>query len=163
MKIIDGKGRVFGLINILDLLVFVLIIGAFFSVFQKVVSGGTGFLGTDDTFYVTLRIERVRDYTVSAVEIGDIFYEQYAQVLGEVVKKDTQTPYSIITKFDGTADYIPMDDRYDLYLTLKVTGKKNQNGYYIGGNNHFSIGKDVRLHSNMIITFGTVTAISDVL
>jgi hypothetical protein len=161
VKVIDEKGRLFGLLNVLDLLVLVLIIGAAASFAFRASSGeATPILNAGEKFYVTFRTERVREFSVKAVNVGDTIYEQHADVLGKVVKVWTEEPHEIVALNDGTAAYFPMEGKYDLFITIEATGAVNSNGYYVNGNNHLSSGKDVRLQSNMVYTSARVFSVS---
>jgi len=162
MKIIDEKGRLFRFINILDLVVLVLLAGAVSTFAYRTMNSDTArLIGGNDVFYVTFRIERVRDYSVNAVNVGDIIYEQFAAKLGEVVKVYTGTPHEIVDLNDGTAALFPMEDRFDLYITIEATGTINSGGYYVGGNNHLAPGRDVKIQSNMVLTTARVYKISE--
>lgn len=162
MKMIDTKGRLFGFINILDLIVLALIIGlgAVFAL-RTATNETVTLIGANQTFYITFRIERVRDFSVAAVKEGDIIYEQYAQVLGKTVKVWTETPHEVVVLNDGTAEYFPMEGKYDLFITIEATGTSNSGGFYVNGNNQVSSGKDMKIQSNTIYTSARVFSVSE--
>lgn len=155
--IIDEKGKLFGKISILDIIVLLLVGGLVISfAFKARASDNITFLSANDTFYVTFRIERVRDFTVNAVSEGDVFYEQHASILGTVVDVWTEDGTLVVKQDDGTAELFTYDDKYDLLITLEVKGSITENGYYIRGNNQVSVGSDLKIQSNMIQTSGRV-------
>jgi len=161
MKIIDKNGRLFGFLNILDLIVLILIVGAVLSLAYRLTDNETAnLLGGNDTFYITFRTERVRDFSVAAVNVDDVIYEQFAQKLGTIVKVWTDIPHETVSLNDGTAEYFPMEDRFDLYFTIEATGTVNSGGYYVNGNNLLSAGKDIKIQSNMIYTTAKVYSVS---
>ena len=160
MKFIKN-GRLFGLFNILDIFIFAIIAGSVAGVVMRLNASPVSVLGGTDEFYVTFRIERVREFTVNAVNIDDVIYEQHGAKLGTVIDISEDEPRMNVAFYDGTAAYYPMDGRSDLYITIQATGAKNQNGYYIGGNNHLQPGKEIKIQSNMIYTTARVSAVSD--
>lgn len=162
MKIIDKKGRLFGFINILDLIVLVLIVGLGASfAFKTATNENVTLLGASQTFYITFRIERVRDFSVNAVNTGDIIYEQHAQVLGKTVNVWTEEPHEVVALNDGTAEYFPMEGKYDLFITVEATGTVNSGGFYVNGNNQVSAGKDMKIQSNMVYTSARVFSVTE--
>ncbi|MDR1065858.1 MAG: DUF4330 domain-containing protein [Clostridiales bacterium] len=159
--IIDANGRLFGKISLIDALVAFIIIGlgAGFA-YKRLSRSAAPIISGADTFYATFAFERVRDFSASAVKPGDIFWEQYERELGEAVRVETSIAKEIMKLDDGSAIYAPMEQRFNLYVTLRCKGRVSDSGYYVGGVKQLSIGSDVRLKSNMILSGGKVCALS---
>ena len=157
MKIIDAKGKLFSKISIIDILILIVIVGLGVGFGMKTLSKETvQIVNANQTFYTTFMVEKLRDFSLDAVQEGDIFYEQYGGVIGKVVEMTSESAYDIVKKDDGTALYAPMEGRYNLYITLECKGNVNSSGYFINGNNQMSIGREVKLKSNMLMTSGKV-------
>lgn len=162
---IDSKGRLFSKISIFDILVILMIIGLAIGLTLKlkdspapvIISSG------NTTFYTTFTIEPVRDFSVNAIQEGDLFMEQFGASLGKVAKKRVEDAYEIMHKDDGTATLAKMEQLYRVYLTLECTGTVNDSGYYVNGNRQVSKGTDLFLKSNMLFCGARVYSISDTL
>ncbi|MDR3090617.1 MAG: DUF4330 domain-containing protein [Clostridiales bacterium] len=157
------NGKLFGLFNLLDIIVVLLIAGMAASFLYKRASRGEiNVLGEQRAFYVTYKVEKVRDYSLNAIEDGDVFFEQHAQVIGKVVRERSETSVQWAQLLDGTIEKYPMEDKYDLYLTLEASGTKTSGGYFINGNNQVAPGRDMAIQSNKIIMGSArVYAVSD--
>lgn len=159
---IDSKGRLFSKISVIDLLVVLVLLGLCAGLAVKLMSSETQqIVSSNTTFYTTFMVEKVRDYSVEAVSEGDIFYEQHAQELGKVVKVWKETAYEIMKKNDGTAVYVPMEGRSNLFFTLECKGNVNSQGYFVNGNRQLAFGNDLKVKSNMILCMGRVSHISE--
>lgn len=161
--IIDGKGRLFSKVSVIDIIVLTVIIGLGVSWGYKAFSGNTQQIISPNTrFYTTFLVEKVRDYSVNAVQEGDVFFEQHdSQPMGKVVKVTTETAYDVMKRTDGTAQYVPMEDRYNLFITLECTGSINDSGYFVNGNKNLAEGSDMKINSNMILCSGRVFLLSE--
>lgn len=147
---IDKNGRLFSKISIIDLLIIVLVlvlaVGLTYRVKNKAVLAG------NSTFKVVLKVEDVRDYTVDAVQVGDVIYEQHANKIGVVSDVSYTDAKDIMEDMDGDVFLAPMNERYDLYITLDCTGRISDKGYYANGNRQLSIGGDLPIQSKYIYT-----------
>jgi len=165
-KFIDEKGRLFGKISIIDIIIVIAVIGLGFGyVYKRTSAVVQQIITADTTFYVTLVAEKIRSFSVEAVNEGDIFYKQHEQQpLGKVIGIHSEQAKDIMLKTDGTAVLAPVEDRYDLYITLEVTGSINETGYYINGNMQISEGMDFTVLSNsLMLTLVNVYEINEIL
>ncbi len=153
MKIIDDRGRLFGKLSVLDLLIVIMAAGMVLAFLYKQTSEDVQQLvSADDTFYTTVKGVRLREFSVNAVAEGDIMYRQHdSEPLGRVVKIVTEPAMDYMLKTDGTALLAPMEDRFSVYITLECTGSVTDTGYYIGGTTHIAEGNEIILVSNRIL------------
>ena len=161
--IIDKQGRIAGKVSLIDITLLVLVIGLIIGFgFRKVSTKAVQLVSTDKKFYVTLTIEPIRQFSLDAIKVGDIFYKRNEQqAMGRVVVKHEVPAKEIIKLPDGTPIYVPMEEKFCLYLTLECTGNVTDKGYYINGNNQVSEGSDLQIQSNMVVCGGRVDKISD--
>jgi len=161
--IIDKQGRVAGKVSIIDIALVLVVIGLVIGYGYRKMSGiATAIVNTNTTFYVTLDVEPLRQFSVDAINIGDIFYKQHEQQpLGKVVAIRKETAKNVIDRPDGTAVYAEMQDKYALYVTLECTGNVNNGGYYVNGSSQISAGSDVTVQSNMVVCGARVNSISE--
>jgi hypothetical protein len=160
--VIDKQGRLFGKLSIIDIAVLVVIIGLLIGLgYRRLSSKAAVIVNADTKFYVTLVVERIRDFSLEAIDEGDIIYEQYAQQpFGKIVATETEQSKEVLKKPDGTISYVPMEQKFNLYATLECTGNVGDNGYYVNGNSQIAIGSDLRIQSNKVICTARVVGLS---
>ena len=116
----------------------------------------------DQVFHVTFVAPQVRIFSVEAVKEGDVFYKQYErQALGPVVGIKHEQAYEVATRLDGTAVHVPMEGKYDLYITIESRGSINENGYFANGTQQLSVGSRFTLVSNTLETLAYVYSIQE--
>jgi hypothetical protein len=151
MTVIDEKGRLFGKVSLIDVLVVLAVLGlAAGFVYRQAAPGLQQILVADDTFYVTFVTQRgVRDFSVEAVDLGDVFHLQFdRQPLGTVVGIVAEPSLDLLRRQDGTVEMVPVEGRSDLYITLEVRGSITDRGYYVNGTQRMGVGSRMRLTSN---------------
>lgn len=169
---IDEKGKLFGKISIIDILIIVLVIVAILGLcfaFTQVKSNGIltenkSLVGkqTDlNSLDVKMRIKEVREVTVSAVKIGDeVFDADTNKLIGEITSVDVLETEKAITDINGKAYISKVPQRYDLLLNVKVPGKLTDNGYMTANNIHLAYGSTIEIKTPTINTFPTIETIS---
>ena len=160
---IDEKGRLFGKVSILDMIIVMAVIGlALGFVYRRAAPGVQQILQTDSVFYVTFVLEGVRDFTTNAVDTGDVFFRQHdRQPLGSVIRTDVKPATDILYKTDGTAVLAEVEGRYDLYLTLECRGSITDTGYYVNGSQQMAEGGRMRIQSNRILSGAMVYSVDE--
>lgn len=166
MRLIDEKGRLFGRVSVIDLLVVLVVVGLGLGVVYKKTSGEVQQIVSADTkFYVTFKCEKLREFSASAIKEGDVFYKQYdRQPMGPVVKLEVEQGEEILVKTDGTAVLATLADRYTAYVTVECSGSITEVGYYVNGSQHIAEGSEFPIQSKwVLINASTVYAISETL
>jgi hypothetical protein len=160
--ILDKQGRLFGKVSVIDIALLILAAGLILGVgYRRLSSKAAEIISADTSFYVTFMVEKVRDFSVNAVQEGDVFYQQYGQKpLGSVVKVWTEQAREVLKRQDGTAAYVPMEEKFNMYITLACMGNINESGYLINGSVQVSEGSDVRIQSNKVLCGSKVSAIT---
>ena len=124
MKIIDKKGKLFGLINIIDLFVIAAVIVVASALVLR-------FTGARDLRHeigsspVTLKvvISDVRQETVDVIQVGDVVRDGASgQVFGTIVDKFWENQRRIITTEDDRIVWAEIPERYSIELTLDCRG-----------------------------------------
>lgn len=144
----DQKGKLFGKISVIDLLVIVVVLVGIFgscAAYQKVKSGkvlteNKALLKQDNTLdelEVTMRLKEVRSMTRDSVHVGDdVYAKDTNKFLGEIIEVKTEPAKRVVTGFDGTAKEAEVPERMDVILTVRVPGKRTDGGYFTGNNIH---------------------------
>ena len=145
---IDQKGKLFGKISIIDLLVVLVVIAGIAGTvlaFQKVRGGSVltenkAILKQDSTLdmlEVEMRLNEVRSMTRDSIHIGDdVYAKDTNKYLGEVVRIETEPATRIISGYDGRAAEAEVPERLDVIMVVQVPGKRTDGGYFTGNNIH---------------------------
>lgn len=133
--IIDNKGKLFGKINIVDLLVVLIIILAVLVTYFKFnMSAHSNVSETNGYVEFDVQIDSVRYFTTQSLNVGDVVYDSQNDVcLGEIVSKRIEPEKKHITKADGTIVLSEMPERYKLFITIGSDARINDSGIYVGG------------------------------
>lgn len=149
MKIINEKGKLFGLVNIIDLLIVLVLAVGFVGVLKyKDIGDMMGRLSADDSgdIYITYSINGVKDVSVEGVSIGDTFFDEDSrQIIGPVEEKSSSHTLIATTNSDGEFVYSEIPDRYDLLVKVKAKGTWNDLAITVNG-------KDIQIGQKQEIT-----------
>ncbi|WP_427340372.1 DUF4330 domain-containing protein [Caloranaerobacter sp. DY30410] len=159
MKIIDSKGRIFGLINIIDLAVLLifalLIVGGWYKLFKSkpnVVAEGQKVL-------VKLEIRNVRKPTVDGIKEGALLYHyDRGQIFGKIVEKKVKNYKEAVTTSDGRIVMADVPGKYVVDLVVEADAVITDQVIIIGGE-HTRIGTQFRLKNKNIAVFATVLGV----
>ena len=133
MKIMDEKGRLFGKINLFDLIaLMVLVLGLL--VIGLRLTGGEEEAVAPAYSSATVQIEStgMRDYMVESLKEGDLLYEEnkkigvIKEIRAEKQKVDTLLP-------DGSYQAIERVLFYDVMLTIETEQYYEDAGQYVNG------------------------------
>lgn len=135
MAILDDKGRLFGKINLLDLVIVLAIlavVGRF--AYQRLLGPGIAPVGENKVIQVTIKLPEVQQPTISELVEGvDIYDSKSNAYLGKVkaVKKE---PALIVRQgSDGKTHETRSDLLFDLYVTVEGPGYVSPNGVTMAG------------------------------
>jgi len=160
---IDEKGRIFSKVSLIDIVVIltvIVLVGGF--VYNRTSQHVRQIIMADTPLYVTFLIEGVRDFSLEAVQDGDIFFRQHERIpLGRVTHIATGPAYDIMIRTDGTAAYVPIEDRFNLYITLACVGSITDTGFYVNGTQRMAIGGRMSIQSNTLLTMAMIYQVSE--
>ncbi|WP_051331206.1 DUF4330 domain-containing protein [Aneurinibacillus terranovensis] len=123
MKVIDQKGKFFGLINILDLFLIVLLIAALAYAGVKYTHNkelGPGPAKTKEVTYV-LYNSAEHPFVVNAITVGDTIRNKDSNTnLGQVVKVDKGPGQQAVPTADGHMVMSTVPGKSSIYITVKA-------------------------------------------
>lgn len=157
MSLIDKKGRVFGLINIIDLLVILLIVAVVgrFTLMQKQKSAGA----VTKNIEIVVHVKGVRDATCDVVKVGDVVKETKTNaVLGKITNVEVVPSETLVETADGRIVVAPNPVYKDMYITLQGLGSAGENAIVLGSN-EIRVGTTLQLKTNMYSVTSTVMSI----
>ena len=123
MKLIDEKGRLFGLINVIDLSVILIIITGvvfIYSGYKSVYKHQHDYV--EEIYYITMMSNAVAVSVADVVKIGDKGKEGAAEVV-RVKRLDIKRfidPYQIVKKYEGSDEIINYEVVSKLLIVFKA-------------------------------------------
>lgn len=158
---IDNKGKLFGRISVVDIIIVLAFIAAVAGFAYKLTAGSNTIVIKSDTpITMELKIEQARQYSVDAVVVGQNLYEEHADLIGTVTAVRTEPSYALGGNTDGTQTYAPVENRFDIYITVAATGRVSDGSYYLGGSRQVSRGSNIKLESQTMSCTAKVNSIS---
>lgn len=158
MRIIDNKGRIFGLINIIDLLVILVILAVVARFGTKIHQSTAG--SQVKEIEAVLYVKEVKDATTNVIKVGDIVKETKTNgVLGKVTDVDVRPSETLVETADGRIVVYPNPVLKDVYITLRGTGSVNENAIVLGSN-EIRIGTSLQIKTNIYSVTSTVMKIN---
>jgi len=168
MKIIDEKGRLFGKINLIDLLIVLAVVLVGLALVWKIVGArAPGDVATQDHL-INAGDEVTVRYEVIVSGIDEAYFEgleRYAE--GSSLVRDNNVINGKIVKFeklacstalDANGNVIAVDgqDRYDAVFTIEYTGKMNTNAL-VEGQQVLRVGSQYTVRTLFIDIIGYIT------
>lgn len=156
MKLMDKKGKIFGLINIIDLavllIVAVLIVGGAYRFKQA----QTDVVVESQKTIVTVEIGEVRQPTVDAINVGDeLYHYDRGQYYGKVIDKQVESFKEPVETDGGKLVAADVPGKFNIILTVEANSTNTKDAIVIGGE-QTRIGTQYRLKNKMVAFFGTV-------
>lgn len=168
---IDKKGRLFGKISIVDILVILVIVvgvvGAYFTL--SVVNSGSLSdnsklaLNSSSPFTsadVTFEIKGVRAMTRDGLCEGDEVYEtEDNKFIGTITKVTSKPAQKEYIANDGTFFVATIPDKYDVEITLDVLGKNTETGFHTESEVQLLYGKEIEVKTPIVKTKPKISGI----
>ena len=124
------NGKLFGKINIIDLLVILVILAAIAAVAVFLFMPKSG----GDTLIMKFRIEEVDEFVAKKVHVGDELYDDtYSLELGYVTDVELDDSISYGEVNDGVYTLTSKEGYYSMIITGEVNGRKTDLGAEIDG------------------------------
>lgn len=151
-KIIDKNGKLFGKINLLDLLIFlviaVVLIGGIYKIFF-----------VDDSVYtpdykegeITIKIASLTGRQSEALAEGDLVYVPKIQDLGTIVKLDINNKTDNVSSADGKVYTVKNPLLYEAVIVLRSEEMYEKNGeIYVGQNYNIKSGMTLNVSNGVL-------------
>ncbi|MFB5083165.1 DUF4330 domain-containing protein [Symbiobacterium thermophilum] len=132
--LIDNKGRLFGKINLLDLVVLLGILAVAGRFAYGALTGPAATpTGQDQVIEMTLRIPAVTQWTIDAIQVGDEVYDSKSNTrMGQIVDAWWEPAVVVREMPDGIVPH-ESDTHFDLYVTVRGPARVSPNGVTMSG------------------------------
>ena len=171
--IIDKKGKLFGKINIVDLVVVLVVIVAVVGVVAtKMKLENSKILADESNMFIkssaqmekleiALQVKEVRAVTRDAIIVGDdVYLTANDKILGTVSKVESTPAIRTVVGNNGTVYTAEVPERYDVTIYVEVEGKKKEEGYYTESNVQILYGRDMGIKTSTVQTTPKVCGVT---
>ena len=130
-KIIDDKGRFFGLISFIDVIVLIAVIVLALVVFLRFSTSGSPVTASSTVNVTyTVVVPGARLSTAEQILPGDGLYTEMGQPIGTITDVTWEDAYSTEPLVDGTIVLGRVHERYDVTLTVEAQCSSGDGRYY---------------------------------
>ena len=158
MKIIDKRGRLFGLINIVDLLVIILLLALVMVGVKRFGNKAAVGEATTKKGVVTAEVKDVRDVTANNIKVGDPIYDyDKGTLIGKIATAEVE-PYKDKTEYQGKFYKAEVPGKFRVIITIDADVKETQDFYQVG-TEQVRIGAEMRIKNKSITTFMTILGV----
>ncbi|QQY80032.1 uncharacterized protein DUF4330 [Keratinibaculum paraultunense] len=158
MKIVDEKGKLFGIINIIDLivlLIFVLLIGGGVKRMKK----NPAAIAETKKAIITIEVADIRTPTVEGIVIGDpLYHYDKGEKIGEIVDKKVEPYKEPAENADGKWVLSEVPGKYVVLMTVEADVKENPD-VVIAGGEQIRIGTQFKLKNKNVAVLGTILGV----
>ena len=160
-KIIDGNGKLFGKINLLDFLIMVILSVA-------LIGGCYKLFFIDNSVYtpdyqsgaITLRLSNLNDRQVAAVKEGDLIRVPKIQELGTIKQVDVDQRTDNVNSIDGKIYSVKNPLNYELTVTLQTDKLFIRDGFiYVGDSYKLNKGMSLDVSNGLVPCKATILSI----
>ncbi len=162
MKIIDEKGRLFKKINIIDLVIVIAVIALLTATVVKFKTSDT-YLSKGRTLEYTMLVENVRQPTVDAINQADylVDYESKKEI-GSITDVKVMGASELELMNDGKYKEVKFKDKYDVMLTVAVTGTETEDNFYTSSGKKIVVGDEIKINNGYVGTTAIVKSVKSI-
>ncbi|MCF6460444.1 DUF4330 domain-containing protein [Clostridium sp. Cult3] len=158
MKIINEKGKLFGIINIIDLivlLVIVLLVGGGVKRMKK----NPAAVAETKKALITIEVSDIRTPTVDGIVVGDpLYHYDKGEKIGEIVDKKIEAYKEPVESGDGKWILAEVPEKYVVLMTVEAEVKENPD-VVIAGGEQIRIGTQFKLKNRNVAVLGTILGV----
>lgn len=156
-------GKLFGKINIIDLLIVVILIAAVIGFVGRLAFSSSNNISGSDEFQFVVRVDGIREYTVRGLERGgDVFAEKSDVKVGEISDVKVEPMKAEAVTIDGQRKFIERPGRYTAYVTIKAKGNVVNGGYYNADRKDIGAGREYIINSKYVSTKGDTLSVGPI-
>jgi len=160
-KLIDDRGRLFGCISIIDLIVLIVVILLAIAMFTRFRESETP-LTTSNMVKVTYIVKnpRTRANIAELIRPGDNLYTEFGIFIGVIVDVSSVESTSPEALIDGTYVVARAEERYDIILTVEANCSFIDGRYYADRIFELSANSEQRMTTKYNIFTGVIMTIT---
>lgn len=143
--------KLFGKINIVDVLAVLIAIVLVIGIGYRFMGKPAANVATHDTFEYVVRITDVRQYTVDALnKQGDVYRAKTHQNAGKITNVEA-VPYMRPTVLaDGTMKDVMIPEKYEVFVTIETDGRIGDMLYLDSSNTEIYVGGNIDWYTKWV-------------
>jgi len=161
-KLIDERGRAFGVISVIDIVVICIVIllaTGFYMRFFVLEKTSAPAASTTSIIY-KIKVEGVRAYTVDGLRLGDKLYADEDNTLMGTITDIESSPAEVITTLpDGSYTKAGSQGKYDVVITMQADGRIMNGRYYVNKTREINTNVRVDVYTKFVSFSSAVTEI----
>ncbi len=150
--------------NILDAFIVLFVLCIAFAIVVKFTGSENVLVGGDKYTSVeyVLKVESMRDFTADAIkENVDIYIDEPRMHVGKIDSKKIEPAMANQVLADGTTKRVQVEERFDVYITVKAEGIQKVDGFYVNGNQCLNVGSENTFRIGNVVVYGKIYEIKD--
>ncbi len=156
--IVNKDGKLFGKISIVDIAVLLVIVLLVVGLVSKFGGKTSLNLSTNEKIQCTLLVKNVRMFSVEALQKGGELYDKTTkEYIGDITEVNYVPGEATVNMADGSFAVVPVEGRYNVYVTVEFSGKISDKGYYTAANKQIGTGATIIFNSKFAQCESTVT------
>lgn len=161
VKLIDERGRLFGVISVVDILAVLVVAALALMAYMRFFSGGEANVSDSGFVPVTYQIKvfQIRENTANSFKVNDRIWSSDGEDLGVITAVETAQAEKLANRTDGTVVLMPVEDYVDATFTVEVDGTVNGDRYYAGRTFELGVNGSVEFVSKYASTSGKIWSV----
>jgi len=163
---ITKEGKLFGKVSVIDVFVLLAIVVLAFGIYARVISPARRIATTPYEIEYQVRVHGIRHSSLVALQntvlqepAGEISDFRTGEELGAIVGMTFEQAYWDAARHDGSFERLPVPDRFDAIVTIRVDGRVSDTGYFTHQNRRMAVGSNVGFRSRYVETSGEIISI----
>ncbi|TYQ16786.1 UNVERIFIED_CONTAM: uncharacterized protein DUF4330 [Acetivibrio alkalicellulosi] len=162
--IIDSKGKLFGKVSIIDIIILAVLIAGAAGVWHKFFrsdSGGSIIGRSADAVIIEFYGEEAPDYAVNSVKVGDLARDfDRDTAFGRISEIKVDKSVTYVETADGQVVQASTPNHLSYYFTVEGTAVMSENGTINLGGYEYAVGRSLTLRFGNAVVTGRIYSIS---
>lgn len=166
MKMIDGNGRLFGKISVIDVLVILVVAVLAAALYFKSIQTHTGSTVTEQSIVFQIRARGVDSYVYDALRVGDglydLDYSSGGKAIGRIslIEVERDPGMKLADELhDGAAELVEAENTVDLLITVEGSGLVDGRNYTLNRVYALGVNSSRTYYTKQAQFVGTVASI----
>lgn len=163
MKFINEKGRLFGILNIFDFFVILLIISIFAGVYFVFIREDNSITKENVKVRYELKLEESwKELYIDAFSIGEkVYFKESDIFIGTIVDKKVEDAWEYESDINGDWKYTKTEGFYFITLTIEANAVKSGEGYIVEKNWNAFNGTSIEFSTRRYTNKGQLTSLEE--
>lgn len=160
-KFIDNKGKLFGVVSIVDILVVLVVIVLGIGVYVRFfVNEETAIVQPQEEITFSINLKSLRSFSAESFEVGDKVYDENGTYLGKITDVKIVDATGSSQLIDGTTVEAPIIDKYDVTLTINGEGTIRGGVHYVNRTVALKVNMSKKIQTKYVVVTGNISAVS---